>query len=140
MREIKFRAWDGKRMLKGLSLIKLLNIFEWGETATTDSGNVDGTGWDTLQRAEDLKWLEFTGLRDKNGKEIYEGDIVRLVSKEDGLVLADVKASVIFDTTMFCARVYIDNDDLWDYDILEYQAKYIEVIGNIYENKELLNE
>lgn len=129
MRKIKFRAWD--KVDK-----RFCTLREFEPCIIQEEGMFKIHQGDSC----DYEFMQFTGLKDKNRKEIYEGDIVRLVSKEDGLVLADVKASVIFDTTMFCARVYIDNDDLWDYDILEYQAKYMEVIGNIYENKELLNE
>jgi uncharacterized phage protein (TIGR01671 family) len=61
MREIKFRAWDGNRMLKHV------------EFFTTPQGWI----WDDNQCKVGVKdVMQFTGLLDKNGKEIYEGDIV----------------------------------------------------------------
>lgn len=66
--------------------------------------------------------MQFTGLKDKNGKEIYEGDIVKTV-KEDWV------------------KVYYDRGNYW---VWRYQLAYlwetgVEVIGNIYENPELIN-
>ena len=69
---------------------------------------------------------QFTGLYDKNGKEIYEGDILR-----EG---KDVFIEVVYDAPQFC---YKDND--FGYKFLNHPENF-EVIGNIYDNKELLEE
>ncbi len=138
-REIKFRAWNGERMLMGLSLVKLLNIFEWGDTATTDTDNVEGTGWDESQRAETLMWLQFTGRKDKNGKEIYESDILAWLdwnyntdknSIEEALENPDHHYRLHKGTVEWVNGGY-------DF---EKSPEYCKVIGNIYENPELLNE
>ena len=110
MREIKFRAWDGNRYISHDSLC--CPSYSLGEI-------LYGSGFIVEQ---------FTGLHDKNGKEIYEGDIVR--DYDEGFLYK----------VMFCeyhARfMFYDylNDDYYDnQDIAEH-----EVIGNIHENPELL--
>jgi uncharacterized phage protein (TIGR01671 family) len=110
VREIKFRAWDKekKRMstMYGFSLGIQGNI-------TADYGNV---------------LMQYTGLHDKNGTEIFEGDIV--VDKENGELL-QVKWN---RGAWECWKCEYD-----DYiDLLFELNNYIEVIGNIYQNPELL--
>ena len=72
--------------------------------------------------------LQFTGLHDKNGKEIYEGDIVRI----DGGLKWICKWS---DNH---ARFYFDTGLHKTYDFSAQESSDFEVIGNIYENPELL--
>ena len=81
--------------------------------------------------------MQCTGLKDKNGNLIYENDIVKFYFDNDEII-----AVLIWDNDE--SRFYLNTTDYFkdkyvtDYEITK-QEKY-EVIGNIYENKELLNE
>lgn len=113
-REIKFRAWDGKEMLHEFSNSSDLNEFLGG-------GN-NGL----------YKFMQFTGLLDNNGKEIYEGDIVRY----ENMSYDPSEGDAPYDFSQIEWK-----DFYWCYAegcINEVESKDFEIIGNIYENPELL--
>jgi len=124
-REIKFRAWDGKNMLLNVGvhphLCSDLSHDDEYYKDNQDGRWIIGLGFDSY------KVMQYTGLKDKNGKEIYEGDIVKYTQH-------------LFNTESTEIRVKVVK---WKYDkwgIYETRAgeSDIEVIGNIYENQELL--
>ena len=116
MREIKFRAWD-KNLNEMRFDIKIPSDY------TERHGNLD-----LLNMFQSLSqryvFMQYTGLKDKNGKQIYEGDILKCE-----LYFGAVEW--IEDWAMFA----INNDRL---ESLILWASVSEIIGNIYENPELL--
>lgn len=104
-REIKFRAWDRKDNF--MYIPQGLN--------------------NPIQENDRFEYMQYTGLKDKNGREIFEGDIVKIVIKEDRN--REEIMTVNFSKGCFMA-------DGWYLDRYKYDSPT--VIGNIYENPELL--
>ncbi len=124
-REIKFRAWDkgDKVMIPHKDIYRIHMDENKGAYGLTLDSNICGG----LSMSFDL--MQFTGLLDKNGKEIYEGDVVKT---KNGTYAAewDDQGSYIFKTGK--------HDDYYVRMVLNPDQE-AEVIGNIYENPELLN-
>ncbi len=137
-REIKLRAWDKE-------------LGEWidpNEFMVTGMGELfidDSREWIKPADSDRIIVVEFTGLLDKNGKEIYEGDIIS--SSNEGSDGSDVWtnkevgiANIVWMELGFYAKNIGDENFCWS--LLDasswYHINYIEIIGNIYENPELL--
>jgi uncharacterized phage protein (TIGR01671 family) len=113
----KFRVWDGKYLQ-----YDDFYVDSDGDIITHETGGDWGEP-DHLSTKENWKLMQFTGLFDKNGKEIYEGDLLKV-----GDYIRVVK--------------WISSLDGYDYTgwyINEYSNDYSthEIIGNIYENSQL---
>ena len=121
MREIKFRAWD----TEDKRWVKEFNIHHDGDLTEIRMyvGDVPVIASNVCGR---YKILQFTGLKDKNGKEIYEGDILMHPDKR-----RKYKSIVKYRTT--CCEEYGD----W----IGYEFdERLEIVGNIYENPKLMVE
>lgn len=113
-REIKFRAWDTEK--KEMFTPDFIDggdghILEYIEYASP-----------SLRHSAIL--MQYTGLKDRNGKEIYEGDLV----KNNGY---------IWEVTWKDGAVYIENKTGKGVWWIGGESKYCEVIGSVYENPEL---
>jgi uncharacterized phage protein (TIGR01671 family) len=133
MREIKFRAW-----YKGEPHpICSDELEEWEKPKMfygvehLYDGGVDGLGgvssFGSLIDDPDYILMQYTGLKDKNGVEIYEGDVVSVDRHRGAIAWDDSRAAFTLGTVQFAPTYPI-------------ASKYLEVIGNIHENPELLND
>ena len=121
-REIKFRAWDKETK----SMIK--EVWEIGLKSNYNQSWLIGDD----KRTDNFELMQYTGLKDKNGKEIYEGDIVK--SRDNHLFIIN------YEYGSFGAG-WIKDDLVWYSSATKsFDKKIFEVIGNIYENSELLNK
>ena len=125
MREIKFRAWDkeNEKMMKVSSL-----YLENKEISVKENGTF------RLFRMQDL--MQYTGVKDKNGKEIYEGDIVLV---ELSGTSTQYKTVVKIKEGAFIASL-IDGEDYIYIFNRGFDSNDFEILGNVYENPELLEE
>jgi uncharacterized phage protein (TIGR01671 family) len=139
MREIRFRAWD--KINKKMYNTKLFETW-WYTFADKDE-----TGHERASIPKDseqeqrsrLEVMQFTGLKDKNNKEIYEGDIVRFfVTEKDEKKNKFSIGFIIWNNngSNFVITFYNQEGEIEHY----YFPKDCEITGNIYETEELLDE
>lgn len=124
-KEIKFRAWD-KRNERWEYFV----IYPTDENReyTISFGSKIYNFLIEEKRLDRESWGQFTGLKDKNDKEIYKGDIVKFMSEEN-LIVEFYKAHFII-----CPLDRRAHEDLWK----ALERNDVEIVGNIYENSELL--
>jgi uncharacterized phage protein (TIGR01671 family) len=115
-REIKFRLWvDGK--------------MHYGHKACAVPEFTSSWGW---TKRDKFVLQQFTGLLDKNGREIYEGDVVKDGNAQTYEIIYSNKGS--FDLEV-CGENILSG---LSYATQIYESKYIEIVGNSFESPELL--
>ncbi|MBF1053691.1 MAG: hypothetical protein HXL14_02285 [Parvimonas sp.] len=147
MNNLRFRVWDKK--LQKFGTVSNIDLEFEEVTFYTD----DEEGLEICQPFEDVEIMQSTGLFDKNGKEIFIGDIVKFpdlygfydfeggLTSVDGLNVASVvKKGNCITLDNFAGKDGFTERELENYECTfdDLDFKNFEVIGNIYENKELL--
>lgn len=114
MREIEFRAWHKEAEF-------MFDVYGLSSTAVEEKRN----GISYIYSRKDVVLMQYTGLKDKNGKKIYEGDMVKNDVDTGVVFWHEARAMFLVDSSL----TDIAPMDDWD---------NFEVIGNIYDNPELL--
>lgn len=116
MREIKFRAWD--KINKDMFNVESINFQERKVYRDIVS----------YREFNDIELMQYTGLKDEYGDEIYEGDIVTLHNSKYKVIFNSKEARFVLKDPFFEMDIPFTNNN----------NKRMEIVGNIYENPELL--
>ena len=125
MNNLKFRAWDKKHkeMFEVIKIEFNPNIFYMAKKPS----------WFVIRTENEIELMQSTGMFDKNGKEIFEGEIVQYLDGEYSFVgVVENSAFGIY------AKDKYDNYRFEDFADENTKEADVVVIGNIYENKKLL--
>ncbi|USG64006.1 YopX family protein [Brevibacillus ruminantium] len=139
--EIKFRAWDGKKLISTVypksnhkfevdwdGKFKLHTFSERQEITDEHGESWKQPVWEVVENAV---IMQFTGLRDKHGKEIYESDILL-----ESLSFDEKYAHVVVWSQDDCAWMFEYDGDLFTASEMNFEQ--CEIVGNVYEKPELL--
>lgn len=125
----KFRAWS--KLASRMYIVNGLH-FDRGMVQYANNDNAI-----RFIKLENIILMQSTGLHDKNGKEIFEGDVIAIEVDDTGMPInARVFQNSKIGVLMF--HVFEDNEDVPMVELLEDHSVAFEIIGNIYENPELL--
>lgn len=133
-REIKLRAWHKKEK-------QMIDWFTLSQSAwnTYLNGTKTSLLYSILVSDKDsFEAMQFTGLHDKNGKEIYEGDVITYIDYDSSHEEEYLNKGVVeyYDDEM---KFTITNRNTVEIESIDFK-KEVEVIGNVFENPELLSD
>lgn len=124
----KFRAWDGLEMHYNDFVVTATGYIG---KITDEVGFICTINQSDLKADQDLELMQCTGLKDKNGKLIYEGDICKVVNGSINNIKIDHIRPIKWNGLKW-------NIPQWFYEDGFNSTHFIEVLGNLYENPELL--
>ncbi len=136
MREIKFRGWHStqKKMISCEEMVNdQLTLLPDGRFINVNGAS---TKLSTIYPTDKFIPLQYTGLKDKNEVEIYEGDIVECTYNDKN----SYNAIVEYDRVNPCFVLHQFGKDWYEYDFVGCGMMVLKIIGNIYENPELLKK
>ncbi|HHX13230.1 MAG TPA: hypothetical protein GX731_10440 [Clostridiales bacterium] len=144
MREIKFRVWDkNERVMYPPEFVTSIDLYEgFIELGEETYGEYTELLWDKVLQLDECEMLQYTGINDENGTEIYEGDVLRWSSEDnDGSMLVSNEQVIYNDGRFVMLNEKGQIVDLLK-DAIKYNKSYekVELVGNAYENKELLEK
>ena len=124
----KFRAWD--KVFKEMVQVNALVLDKQVVKVTYKNGNV------AKEDMKEYELMQSTGLKDKNGKEVFEGDILS-IETDEGIFNVNIFWDDKHALFMFESEIHNEKELLAE--LVEDNTYPFEIIGNIYENPELLN-
>jgi uncharacterized phage protein (TIGR01671 family) len=133
MREINFRIWYNDNTMEYSADNWFIDLSGDLFCMDTDNGRLQ-----KCRRSFNYELMQYTGLKDKNGKEIFEGDIVKHTFQQTVPVNGSFNAPVFFYEGGFAIGI-INSEPLTLREAIKISNKAdgLEVIGNIYQNKYL---
>jgi uncharacterized phage protein (TIGR01671 family) len=126
MRDLKVRAWSKVEQ----KMLHVSSLHYIGDSTVKEVGTVELCCDSYLNDKSGMILMQFTGLHDKNGNEIYEGDVLRNKWGGTGIV--------VFDDGAFQSQ-WEGGEVNYQLSASDIEGRESEVIGNIYENADLLN-
>ncbi|MBW8145033.1 hypothetical protein ICV15_05155 [Streptococcus pseudopneumoniae] len=128
----KFRVWDSVEK----KFVEHFFITDNGLICNMEKPTSDSKLLIPIEKSE-LILMQSTGLKDKNGKEIFEGDVLEI--QDEGEVLGNAKLTWDNEQAVFMIEAISVDDIAPFHEILSDESYSYRVVGNIYENKEVLD-
>ena len=129
MRKLKFKAFYQNSVIKGIFDV---DIIDFKDNLIT-LRHKDNANDIEMVDLDAVRLLQDTGLKDKNGQKIYEGYIVKLLLNDGDIIIGEVRYTTTTAGYAICRGRVL----LWE---LDGAPKDIVVVGNIYDNPELLED